>query len=260
MRSPTGWFSPGLINSIFEDLRVPRPGNSSQTLSQLARRGLVMRRREGGWTLTPRGEARVTQLIGSLDADRLDDRSRKLPGVEYGNAFHTVIPPTFAPARWLRGIARLLERSPFESNVFLMLRYPRSRPDPIAEAATLATTTLNLHGLNTYRADDRTLEDELHPNVAAYMWGCQFGVAIFEDRVGEGLNPNVVLEAGSMLMTGRRCALLKDRSLKHMPTDLVGHLYKEVDLDDATSVSSALHHWVAEDLALGKCKDCGDTR
>jgi hypothetical protein len=59
-----------------------------------------------------------------------------------------------------------------------------------------------------------------------------------------------------MLMTGRRCALLKDNSIDKMPTDLVGHIYRPVNLDDLDAVSQAVHGWIRDDLALGKCPSC----
>jgi hypothetical protein len=61
-----------------------------------------------------------------------------------------------------------------------------------------------------------------------------------------------------MLMTGRRCALLKDKDTPDMPTDFVGHIYKPVDFDDLDGVSGALHLWAAEDLGLGRCQHCPD--
>ena len=59
-----------------------------------------------------------------------------------------------------------------------------------------------------------------------------------------------------MLMAGRRCALLKDVSIDRLPTDLVGKIYKGVDLDNPRSVAEALHTWIAEDLGLGRCDNC----
>jgi hypothetical protein len=45
-------------------------------------------------------------------------------------------------------------------------------------------------------------------------------------------------------------ALLKDHSLEAMPTDLVGHIYLSVDLDDPDSVSKALDDWVTSSLRI----------
>jgi hypothetical protein len=70
------------------------------------------------------------------------------------------------------------------------------------------------------------------------------------------LNYNVMTDLGAMLMTGRRCALLKDETSPALPTDLVGQIYKSIDLDDIISVGAKVHSWAAEDLNLGKCSAC----
>ena len=67
---------------------------------------------------------------------------------------------------------------------------------------------------------------------------------------------NLTIEVGSMLITGRRCALLKDVSIKKMPTDLVGQIYKAVDLTDPKQVGTAIHGWLRDDLNLGACQAC----
>ena len=98
--------------------------------------------------------------------------------------------------------------------------------------------------------------DDLWANVCAHMWGAKFGIAFFEDRRERGLNQNMAIEVGAMLMTGRRCALLRDVSITSMPTDLVGRIYKPVDLTDLPTVEDALHGWLRDDLSLGACGDC----
>jgi 3-deoxy-D-manno-octulosonate 8-phosphate phosphatase KdsC-like HAD superfamily phosphatase len=98
--------------------------------------------------------------------------------------------------------------------------------------------------------------DGLWANVAAYMWASKYGIGFFEDREGKGLNYNLTIEIGAMLMTGRRCALLKDSTVDRMPTDLVGHIYKSVEISALTSISTTLHGWISEDLQLGRCPFC----
>ena len=44
--------------------------------------------------------------------------------------------------------------------------------------------------------------------------------------------------------------------IKRLPTDLVGQIYKAVELDDLDEVAEAVHTWIREDLALGSCPDC----
>lgn len=44
--------------------------------------------------------------------------------------------------------------------------------------------------------------------------------------------------------------------MEHLPTDLVGKIYKSIDLERDGSVSSAVHEWIRDDLALGECTSC----
>ena len=44
--------------------------------------------------------------------------------------------------------------------------------------------------LHLHLATDRLIDDDLLANVAGYMWACKYGIALFEDRVEEGLNYN----------------------------------------------------------------------
>jgi hypothetical protein len=100
------------------------------------------------------------------------------------------------------------------------------------------------------------MDDDLWTNVAAHMWASRYGIAFFEDRVDRGMNYNLTIEVGSMLMTGRRVALLKDTSVERLPTDLVGRIRKDVDLGEIETVSRALHSWLRDDLGLGSCSEC----
>jgi hypothetical protein len=52
------------------------------------------------------------------------------------------------------------------------------------------------------------------------------------------------------------CALLRDKSIEKMPTDLVGKIYKPVDLKKPKTVGDALHKWLRDDLGLDACEDC----
>jgi hypothetical protein len=82
------------------------------------------------------------------------------------------------------------------------------------------------------------------------MWACRYGVALFEDRVDRGLNHNLLIEVGAMLMTGRRCALLKDGSIERMPTDFVSMIYKSVDLSADFTVAATVQGWLRDDLGI----------
>lgn len=40
------------------------------------------------------------------------------------------------------------------------------------------------HQLHLHLASDRALDDDLFANVAAHMWACNYGIGLFEVRVG----------------------------------------------------------------------------
>ena len=172
-----------------------------------------------------------------------------------GHAVHSTIPPEYAPLKWQNGINSFLERYPFESNVFLITRFPIDESDtnyldPISNVIDVIRNVLSKYGLTLHLASDRQIDDDLLGNIAAHMWACKYGVGILEDRLGRGLNHNVVTEIGAMLMTGRRCALLKDLTSPALPTDIIGQIYKPVDLDELLSVKKLVENWVIEDLGI----------
>jgi hypothetical protein len=238
---------------------VPPPGNPSGALGALAQKGLVYRRnKQPPWSLTPKGRRAVSEIVGDVDVAKLEPQLVDLPGAAFAEAHQPVLPPELAPPRWAAGITELLNRSPFETNVFCMTRFPKAgdKKDPIGDVIDTVKAALADHGLQLHLASDAIVEDTLWANVAAYMWGCQYGFALFEDRVGSGLNYNLVIEVGAMIMAGRQTALLRDATAPKMPTDLVGHIYKSVDFTDQRAVNEVAHKWAADDLGFGKCKNC----
>ena len=254
------WFEVENIEQLFEDLRIPAP-NVPRAIRNLVSSGMVRGARGAGrFSLTPLGDRKVSELVGNLDADALAPLLSTVPGAEFGHAIHTVIPPSLAPMKWAEGIKALLDRFEFNISVLCMTRFPgedeSELPDPIAGVIQTARRVLSGHGLHLHLASDRQIDDDLWGNVAAHAWASRYGIGLFEDRAREGINPNLVIEVGAMMMIGRRCALLRDQTVEQMPTDLVGRIYKPVDFDDQTGVSEELHNWCAEDLSLGRCSSC----
>ena len=96
----------------------------------------------------------------------------------------------------------------------------------------------------------KTLPQLILGNVGAHIWACRYGIGILEDRVGRGLNYNVMTELGAMLVMGRRCAILKDKTLSAVPSDIVVNRYKAVDLMNLDQVASETERWITEDLGL----------
>jgi hypothetical protein len=261
-RSESGRFAPAAVDDLFDDFGLPRPAKVSNVLARLEERGDVSRLRDsrGSWRLTPTGRAKSVELIGDLDLAALVAEAATERPPLFGHTTHPLIPPALAPPELLAPLRVFLEDHPFDSNVFGMTRFPDEQDepgsDPLAGALDAIREACALHGLEFHLASDRMIVDDLWANVAAYMWGCRYGIAFFEDRKGRGINYNLTIEVGGMLMAGRRMALLKDESIERLPTDLVGKIYKSVDFDDLDGTTAAIHVWLRDDLVLGPCPRC----
>jgi hypothetical protein len=260
-RRGDGWFAPDEVLALFDALRLPRPAAILRSLGQLSTPNLVRTRPDGAWTLTPLGEAELTTIIGTIDYASLSVEMAGTPGAEFASAHHTTVSPLLAPARWQPGIARLTAVSPFEKNIFCMTRFPRQGdplPDPVQAVIETLRESARAHGMMLHVASDAQRQDDLFGNVGAYMWACQYGIGLLENRQGAdaGVKDNVLIELGSMLVTGRRCAILKDGTAATPASDLTAEIYKAVDFDDQEAVSRATHSWIRDDLGLGSCPAC----
>lgn len=253
-----GEFTPRVMDSLYLALGIPAPSTVHNAMRGLSTRDWARRGSGNGqWRLTPVGRAKSEEVMSEFDLAALEAEALSEHGSTLGRAVHSVVPPVLAPPALLPGLRRFLEEYPFETNVFAMTRFPEEEvPDPVADAIEAAKEACRLHGLVLHLASDRAIDDDLWTNVAGHMWASHYGIAFFEDRVDRGLNYNLTIEVGSMLMTGRRCALLKDVSIERMPTDLVGRIYKPIDLDSLDTVHDAVHSWLREDLGLGACGKC----
>lgn len=128
---------------------------------------------------------------------------------------------------------------------FIMMRFGKtSAHDRIKQTIRGALT---LRGLEGVRSDDKQYHDDLYSNVLTYAHGCGFGVAVFERIEAKEFNPNVTLEVGYMLALHKPVCLLKDKTLRKLPADLLGKLYKEFDLQDPErTISTELSKWLID--------------
>lgn len=135
-------------------------------------------------------------------------------------------------------------------NVFLMMRFA----DSVANRKVVGSlrTALRRYGMNLLRADQKAYSESLWENVKYYMNACDLGVAVFEQLVKKDYNPNVSLELGHMLALGKKVLLLKEHRLPRLPSDIVGHLYKEFDAREiARTVRRAVDAWL-QDVGIAK--------
>jgi hypothetical protein len=250
-------FAPSEVTELFFEIGLPGPKRISDVFKSLSTQQLLAKGARGQWKLSPTGRARSLSAVTDIDLATLDAESASPDQSQLGNVPHAVVPPSLAPPALVQPLMQFLQDHPFETNVFGMTRFPESDDDdPVSRPLEAARAACSEHGLEFHLASDRAMHDDLWTNVTAHMWASHYGVGFFEDRRGRGLNYNLTIEVGGMIVTGRRCALLKDTSIERMPTDLVGMIYKDVDLSVPDSVSKALHRWLRQDLALGTCKEC----
>ena len=126
-----------------------------------------------------------------------------------------------------------------------MMQFGKTKThNEIVEAIRYA---LDSHGIMGVRADDKQYHDDLFPNVMTYLYGCGFGIAVFERIEAEEFNPNVSLEVGYMLALKKPVCLLKDRTLKTLHTDLIGKLYKVFDPQNSTeTIPEEINQWLSD--------------
>jgi hypothetical protein len=144
------------------------------------------------------------------------------------------------------GLARFKTEYPDSRRTAFIIMSFSTSPAHMRIAAAIKET-LTRRGIIGLRADDRRYEDDTFPNIATFMYGCGFGVAVFERIEREQQSPNVALEVGYMRALGKRVCLLKDKNLDRMPSDLLGSLYDPFDPQDPEkTIESALGRWLAD--------------
>jgi DNA-binding MarR family transcriptional regulator len=252
-----GPFAPVNIGELFDESALPKP-SVSVYLGRLEKENLVTRAAAKKWRLTPAGRKASSELANDMDLAALTAEAAVLAPV-LAHTAHPVIPPSFAPPDLIRPLHEFLAEFAFESNVFGMTRFPQTTDgaedeDPVAPALRIAREVCAEHGVTFHLASDRQIVDDLWPNVAAHMWACKYGIAFFEDRADppRGINYNLNIEVGSMLVLGRRVGILKDRSVEKLPTDLTGKIWKGIDLGKLSTVKQALSTALKADFKLGK--------
>jgi hypothetical protein len=262
-RSESGLFAPADVENLFDEFGLPRPAKTSNQMATLERRKLITRvkTRSGraGWRLAPQGRHRSSEQVSDMDLAALMAENAVSPMSQLGHMAHPVIPPTLAPPELVIPIHEFCQEFPFGTNVFGMTRFPDDlsdeEVDPVGLTLECVRQVCGMHGLMFHLASDRKIVDDLWANVMAHIWSSRYGIAIFEEH-GGGLNYNLNIEVGSSLALGRRIAVLKDAPVHKLPTDLVGRIYHEVDLDDIRSVEFEIHRWIRDDLKLGPCAAC----
>jgi hypothetical protein len=253
-RSDDGSFSPASALQLFHDFALPAPAKIGNVFTALTKkRWLAKQPQRATYKVTPSGQAKVREQMTDLDLVALVAESAHKNAPVFGRTEHTLVPVQLAPPALVRPLQSFLADHPFDTNVFGMTRFPDAKAgtaDPVGRALAVVREACAESGLEFHLASDRAIVDNLWDNVTAHMWASRYGVAVFEDRVDRGLNHNLLIEVGAMIMSGRRCALLKDGSIEKLPTDFVGMIYKSVDLSTEDTVAETVRNWIKDDLAV----------
>lgn len=154
--------------------------------------------------------------------------------------------PSEVPSEIRESLERFRRDYPDARRVaFLMMRFGKTKAhEDIVSGIKAALDPL---GVTVVRADDKQYHDDLFPNVLTYVYGCSFGIAVFERIETEQFNPNVALEVGYMFALKKDICLLKDRTLNTLHADLVGKLYRVFDpLDPIATIPQELSRWLRD--------------
>lgn len=156
------------------------------------------------------------------------------------------------PAEISNSIERFKEDYPEPEKVaFIIMRFGKMKAyDNIVLSIK---KELKAHGLIGVRADDKEYHEDLFPNVLTYIYGCGFGIAVYERIEGEVFNPNIALEVGYMMALKKPVCLLKEKTLKILHTDLVGKLYKEFEIfNPEATIPVELQKWLKDKGIIGR--------
>ena len=108
-------------------------------------------------------------------------------------------------------------------------------------------SVLDSPGISGVKANDKDYHDDLYYNVMTYLYGCGFGIAIFERIETEKFNPNVSFEVGYMLALKKDVCLLKDKTLETLHADLVSKLYKVFDPQEPDkTIIGEVSQWLSD--------------
>lgn len=150
------------------------------------------------------------------------------------------------PLEITESLERFFKNHPnYDKTAFLIMQFGETIIHE--QIVKIIKETLKKYGIEVLRADDKQYHDDLFPNVLTYLYGCSFGIAVFERLENEVFNPNVSLEVGYMTALKKSVCLLKDKTLTTLHTDLVGKLYKTFDpQNSAETIPPELEKWVRD--------------
>jgi hypothetical protein len=163
----------------------------------------------------------------------------------FGIASRPLTAPEMAPVALRGNVLRLMEDHPdYHRNCFVVMSFAKS-PQHRRIFRALSEVLAEL-GFQPLRADQHRYSDDLLDNVLTYAHGCALAVAVHERIERDAHNANVAFEIGYLYALGKPVCLLKERTVEHLPSDLVGRLFVEFDINQLRlSIRSELTSWMA---------------
>ena len=183
----------------------------------------------------------VMMQLTSKGHDFLEEGEQKTPK----NIPSSILAPNLPPELADSMMKFKADHPDSSKSAFIIMRFGKTKAhNEIAESIRAEFEKL---GVKALRADDKDYHDDLLSNILTYVYGCGFGVAVFERLEQEEFNPNIALEVGYMMGLRKPILLLKDKTLKNLNTDLIGRLYKEFDPQNISeSIGPQLKRWMSD--------------
>jgi hypothetical protein len=151
-----------------------------------------------------------------------------------------------APQRLRSAVSAFIADHPdYRLNCFIIMPFRATsfHEDVIASLRKV----LRALGFNPLRADDRVYSNDVLANIETYLYGCHFAIAVHDRFLSDEHNANVALEVGYCLGMGKPVCLLKEHTLRSLPSDMQGRIYVPFDGSKIeASLSSALAKWLAD--------------
>lgn len=186
----------------------------------------------------PPGEIRISTIITGITSD--DEI------VEYIDPNELLIEKQY-PIEIEHPIREIRKDFDGKKIAFIIMQFGTSRFHD--EIYNIIRKILLRKNIIAIRADFKEYHSDLYYNILSYIYAADFGIAIFERINDDAFNPNVAFEVGFMLALNKKVCLLKEKTLKNLPTDIVGKLYKTFDLNNLEeSIENSLIKWINDKL------------
>lgn len=133
--------------------------------------------------------------------------------------------------------------APFERSVFVMTKYPdgadQTKDDALVRVIEAVKTAVLQAGYHPNLASDHAHQDLIWENAEVGLLGSARGVAIFERRHRDEVNPNVAMEHGWMLGMGRPVLCLREGNFGDLRANNQGRIVADFEWDDPEEAITA---------------------